>query len=141
MKTEDWTLKEIVSAVLALVLVGFAIWLMYFISTLNDGEGEGAKYQRLSGLLQVAVGLAGTATGYYFGRVPAEKNAATAQHNANDAQKNAVAAAQNAASASQQLRDVRRVLTSKTPTGGSRDGTPLQDEATLRIDRALEILS
>ena len=141
MKTEDWTLKEIVSATLALLLVGFAIWLMYTISTLSEAESAGAKYQRLSSLLQVAVGLAGTATGYYFGRVPAEKTAAAAQHNAKEAQNTVVVAAQKAASASEQLRELRRVVGGKTPTGGAIDGQTLQDAATARIDLALGTLS
>ena len=62
-------LKEIVSAVLALALVGTAIWLMVESFSL-DPKMTADEFQRRSGVLQIAVGLAGTAVGYYFGRVP-----------------------------------------------------------------------
>lgn len=154
MTSEDWTLKELVSALLALLLVGSAIALMYQIANL-EGSASQDHYHRLSGLLQVAVGLAGTATGYYFGRVPAEKTAVAAQKSANEAHKSLVDATENAGksavtvdrlatanrSASDQLKELKRVLTSPTPVGGADAGMHARGETAARIDRILETLS
>lgn len=154
MTSEDWTLKEIVSALLALLLVGSAIAIMYHIAML-DGAASQDQYQRLSGLLQVAVGLAGTATGYYFGRVPAEKTAAAAQKSASEAQKSLADATGSAAksavekdkletanrSASEQLKELKRVLVGTTPVGGADAGVQARSETSARIDRVLATLS
>jgi hypothetical protein len=75
--------KEVVTAAIALAivatLIGF-LWNAFFSS--NDKLGETQKY-----VIGIALSLAGTVTGYYFGRVPAEKHADTAVRAAEDAKK------------------------------------------------------
>ena len=51
----------------------------------NRHDVDSTLWQHQSAILQTAVGLAGTVPGYYFGRIPAERAAATAQHAANAA--------------------------------------------------------
>jgi len=124
-------LKEIVSAVLALALVGTAIWLMVESFSL-DPKMTADEFQRRSGVLQIAVGLAGTAVGYYFGRVPAEKSADAARQSESEARKELVDAnrtvsdkAATAAEAStrnalakQEITGLQEQLTA-TPLGGA----------------------
>jgi len=65
-------LKEIVAAVLALLIVGstvfWSIGAYFFVG--NTGQMHDAKE-----LLATMAGLAGVVLGYYFGRIPAEKHA------------------------------------------------------------------
>ena len=72
----DQTLKEAVSAVLALAIVGFTV---YFALRTVDLAGDSPKAADTKDVLQVMVGLAGVVLGYYFGRVPADARAAQAQ--------------------------------------------------------------
>lgn len=73
-------LKEWVAALIAAAIIGFTIFglLQVFNSTSNATENQ--KY-----VLGIAVALAGTVTGYYFGRVPAEKRAETAERSEKEA--------------------------------------------------------
>ena len=80
-KFSDFSFKEAVTAVIALSIVLTLVgMLIYGFSA--DSLDENKKY-----LIGIVLSLAGTVTGYYFGRVPAEKRADTAEKAATDAQK------------------------------------------------------
>jgi hypothetical protein len=74
--------KEVVTALIALAIVTTLIvflWDAFFYKYKDLTEIQ--KY-----IIGIAISLAGTVTGYYFGRVPAEKHADTAQRAADTAQ-------------------------------------------------------
>ncbi len=126
----NW-LKEYVAAVLSIVIVSFTMYFMFKMFEAPDNVGQ-ALWQHQSAILQVAVGLAGTVTGYYFGRIPAERVASTAQQAANAAQQslaNATVLAQQATANEHRIRtqvnDLRRQLS--TPLGGGAAGAEVKD--------------
>lgn len=131
--------KEAVSALLSVAIVGFMLYFMFRMFEAPDGVGS-TLWQHQSAILQVAVGLAGTVTGYYFGRIPAERAAATAQQAANSAQQSLVStsamgnqAMTNESRIRSQVSDLQRQMTTNTPLGG---GMPAQDGAALRAQVA-----
>lgn len=104
------SIKEYVAATLALAIVGFMIYTMHVMFT-ADPKVTNEQWQHMSSILQVAVGLAGTVTGYYFGRIPAEKAATTAQQ-----------ATANEARIRGQVEQLRKQFATPiggTPTGGA----------------------
>lgn len=126
----NW-LKEYVAASLSIVIVGFTMYFMFKMFEAPDNVGQ-ALWQHQSAILQVAVGLAGTVTGYYFGRIPAERAASTAQQAANTAQQslaNTTVLAQQATANEDRIRtqvnDLRRELS--TPLGGGAAGAEVKD--------------
>ena len=78
--------KEIVTAVLGLMLVGWTVSLTQRTFTY---VGDPAKISDAKDVLLLALGLAGVVVGYYFGRVPADMRATQAQQQANTASANA----------------------------------------------------
>jgi hypothetical protein len=85
--------REWIAALLSVVILTGAGWA--FVRTYEAGaqrfvgdEAPAAKeaYERQKDLLILAVGLLGTVTGYYLGRVPAELRAKAAQQTADRAQ-------------------------------------------------------
>jgi hypothetical protein len=74
--------KEIVTAVLGLMLVGWTVSLTQRTFTY---VGDPAKIADAKDVLLLALGLAGVVVGYYFGRVPADMRATQAQQQANAA--------------------------------------------------------
>ncbi len=72
----DWP-KEVVAAVIALTIVGMTICFLCYMFFSPTGSDE-KTWQRWMTVLQTSMALAGTVTGYYFGRIPAERAAATA---------------------------------------------------------------
>ena len=74
--------KEIVTAVLGLMLVGWTVSLTQRTFTY---VGDPAKISDAKDVLLLALGLAGVVVGYYFGRVPADMRATQAQQQANTA--------------------------------------------------------
>jgi hypothetical protein len=120
LKVPDFDFKEIITAGIALAIVATLIVLLWRGFALGGGLGDNQKY-----ILGIALSLAGTVTGYYFGRVPAEKRADTAERAENEA-KDAKAKAE--VKVSDARRTVERVLSGpaafKTdltpdPTGGT----------------------
>lgn len=101
-------LQEITTTVIALVIVSITTWMIYStFSNLGDMHSHAGApgidqeaYGRSKDILSLALGLFGTVTGYYFGRVPAEKQADAARHSADVAQQGQAAAE----SKTQQLR-------------------------------------
>lgn len=136
--------KEFVAALLALAIVGVTVIFMLKMFG-APADVSDALWQHQSAMLQAALGLAGTVTGYYYGRIPAERAAANAQQAANNAQQNlagATAVAQQAQSSEQRIRDrvndLRRQI-STTPLGGGAAGvdTALRMQLTDRLDDIL----
>lgn len=138
--------KEAVSAALSVVIVGFTMYFMLKMFEAPDDVGS-TLWQHQSAILQVAVGFAGTITGYYFGRIPAERAAATAQQAANSAQQGLVitsAAAQQATAKENRIRtqvaDLRSQLSTNTPLGGSapsQEATDFHAQVVERLDQIL----
>ena len=84
-------------------------------------------WQHQTSILATAVSLAGTVTGYYFGRLPAERAAATAQQAATSAQQSlggATALAQQATANETRIRTQVGSLHAQisTPLGGGIEG-------------------
>ena len=96
-----WTegLREVVSALLsaAIALAAmYMLWRTFGVAgepiPLVDGKpnpGLTDAYQRQKDILLIAMGLLGTVTGYYFGRVPAERGADAARQAQKTAEKSA----------------------------------------------------
>ena len=74
--------KEVVTAILGVMVVGYTLYLACstFSYVGKKGEITDAK-----DVLMLMLGLAGVVVGYYFGRVPADARAAQAQDQANAA--------------------------------------------------------
>ena len=121
-------LKEITTTVIALVIVGITIWMFYHCFP-SAGDFHPAKdqpsfdtdaYTRAKDILGFALGLFGTVTGYYFGRVPAEKQADAARHSADVAKQGQATAEKQ----TQQLRSdmkmrISGILNSAAPDGNA----------------------
>lgn len=73
-KVPDLNFKEIVTAAIALAIVATLIGLLWLGFSEGKDLQDNQKY-----IIGIALSLAGTVTGYYFGRVPAEKRAETAE--------------------------------------------------------------
>lgn len=130
---------------LSIVIVAIAMWT--FIGTFTSGrtvfEGANAAaqkeaYERQKDLLMIVMGLLGTVMGYYFGRVPAELRAQTAERTADKAQADlsattglltdatsaAATATQAAQSTKQEARDAAdAALAALNSSGGGSGGT------------------
>lgn len=78
-KTSDLNFKELVTAAIALAIVTTLIVFLWQGFNAEDLK-ENQKY-----IIGLVLSLAGTVTGYYFGRVPAEKRADTAERAENEA--------------------------------------------------------
>lgn len=138
--------KEVVAAALSTVIVGFTMYFMWKMFEAPDNVGQ-TLWQHQSAILQVAVGFAGTVIGYYFGRIPAERAAATAQQAANSAQQSLVntsAVAQQATTNENRIRtqvgDLRRQMSTNTPLGGAAanpDAAALRIQVAERLDQIL----
>ena len=103
-KIPDLNFKEIVTAAIALAIVTTMIvflWQGFNAKTLEENQ----KY-----IIGIVLSLAGTVTGYYFGRVPAEKRADTAERAENDAK-------DGKAKADSKLNDAKQTLERVLPGG------------------------
>ena len=106
-------LKEYIAAALSIAIVGFTL---YFMWGMFDGAQEisEGKWKQQSAILQLAVALAGTVTGYYFGRIPAERAATASQQAAASSNALAQQAAAKEARIRDQVSDLRRQVLSST---------------------------
>jgi hypothetical protein len=124
-------LRESVTAIISLGIVGVALYVLLdtYFSTKNTGP-LGENFSKQKDILLLTLGFLGTVTGYYLGRVPAEKQA--------DASRDAAAKAQE--SENRIKRDVRAGLDSiesqRTATGGQ-----ATDSITQEINRLRATLS
>jgi hypothetical protein len=131
---EQWTpqtclqlLKEIVTAVIGLLLVGSTVAMAF--DTFNLA-GSGAKVADAKNILIMMMGLAGVATGYYFGRVPADARANQSESRA----RAATAHAARVMAKSAQIVDQAETISSRSVT---RAGAPNDnDTRSLRTLRA-----
>ena len=89
LKQRQWTpdlviqlFKEIVTAVMGLLLVGYTLYVANSVLAL---AGESKKLPDAKDLLLLMLGLAGVVIGYYFGRIPADARTAQAQKQATEA--------------------------------------------------------
>jgi hypothetical protein len=110
--------KEIVTAVLGLMLVGWTVFLTH--RTFNY-VGDPAKVADAKDVLMLALGLAGVVVGYYFGRVPADMRATQAQQQANTASANAE---QVRSQAHQTATQIDQMLDQMAAPSGDRDAAP-----------------
>jgi hypothetical protein len=70
-------LRELVTTVISLLIVGLALFLLWDVYC--GAKTTANTLDRQKEILSLALGLLGTVTGYYFGRVPAERHADTAR--------------------------------------------------------------
>ena len=102
-KVPDVNFKEVVTAAIALAIVTTLIVFLW--QGFNGATfGENQKY-----IIGIILSLAGTVTGYYFGRVPAEKRADTAERAENDAK-------DGKAKADAKLNDAKQTLEKVLPS-------------------------
>jgi type VI protein secretion system component VasK len=85
-------LRETVTSVIALSVVGVGLWML--VETFLAGGGlsggaDGTGFNNRKEILAIAIGLLGTVLGYYFGRVPAERQADAARADAASAKEDA----------------------------------------------------
>jgi hypothetical protein len=73
----DQFLREIVTALISVAIVALALFLLWDVYCTAKGKAE--TFDRQKDLLSLVLGLLGTVTGYYFGRVPAERHADAAR--------------------------------------------------------------
>ena len=78
-------LRESIPAVIALAIVVVALWMLLDVHHLRP-DADHLSYQRKKDVLLLTLGFLGTVTGYYFGRVPAERHADAARDAARSAQ-------------------------------------------------------
>ncbi|MBM0103248.1 hypothetical protein JM946_00765 [Steroidobacter sp. S1-65] len=111
-------LKEYVAAVLSIAIVGFTLYFMWgMFGRVHDDAIKEGKWNQQSAILQLAVALAGTVTGYYFGRIPAERAATASQQAA--ATSNALA--RQAAAKEARIRDQVRDLRLQIPSANGKE--------------------
>src|SRR5262245_406871 len=81
-------LRESVPAVIALAILAVALWMLVDVHQYLEGDPKPdlETYQRKKDVLLLALGFLGTVTGYYFGRIPAERHADAARDAAKTAQ-------------------------------------------------------
>jgi len=96
-------LKELVTAALGLLLVGYTLVLA---NNAYDFVGDSQKMGDAKDVLLIMQGLAGVVIGYYFGRVPADARATQAQAQATTATAQAAQAQQQATTATAQAEQV-----------------------------------
>lgn len=102
--------RELLTALISLVILFASMWAFGLTFSagrepFKDSEPEKkAAYERQKDLLGLAIGLLGTVTGYYLGRVPAELRAQTAQGMVNTASAAAAQANQNTESVKRDAR-------------------------------------
>ena len=75
-------LRESVPAVIALAILAVALWMLVDVHQYLEGNPKPdlETYHRKKDVLLLALGFLGTVTGYYFGRVPAERHADAARN-------------------------------------------------------------
>jgi hypothetical protein len=103
--------KEIVTAILAIALVGFTLSMA---QQILQFIGEPNKISDAKDILLLMLGLAGVSIGYYFGRIPADARATQAQEQA----ASATAKTEQVSAKAQQVAEETRRLTRRLVMGG-----------------------
>jgi hypothetical protein len=81
-------IREIVTAVISIVIAMLALWMLcktFYFASQAGAEFDEKAFSREKDILLLALGFLGTVTGYYLGRVPAEKQADAARDAADKA--------------------------------------------------------
>ena len=103
-KFQDLNFKEIVTAAIAISIVASLITMLWICFVQSGKISDDEKF-----IIGIILSLAGTVTGYYFGRVPAEKRADTAERAADTAKEGKV-------QADAKVEDVKKTLDRLLPT-------------------------
>ena len=125
--------REVVTGVISIAIAGLALWMLYdtYIASKITTALPQEVFSRQKDILLLGITLLGTVTGYYLGRVPAEKQADVARD----------AAAKASQSESRIKQSIRAGLDSidqkRTAAGGATPGDPVSQE----IDRLRAILN
>jgi hypothetical protein len=119
-------LREVVTAIISLGIVGITLYILLdtYISAHNSGLSQ-ETYSKQKDILLLTLGFLGTVTGYYLGRVPAEKQADVARD----------AAARARESESRLKQQVRAGLDSIQQQRSAAGGGAANDLITQEIDR------
>ena len=86
--TQDFSIKEVASVVISLAIAGVSLWMLtdsYISSKAAETDQAIAALGRQKDILLLGLGLLGTVIGYYFGRLPAEREADAARQQATEA--------------------------------------------------------
>ena len=128
--------REVITAVIGLSILGVSLWILgkTYCSARDSFKSESADstkaaaeikaqvdaFGREKDILLLTMGLLGTVTGYYLGRVPAESRAQNAQQAANSAQNQAASAIKvadkNASMAAQAAQEKDKIKTDSRQT-------------------------
>ena len=109
-------LKEIVAALIALIIIGSLLALLWkSFQYVGGDERSSAAFQQIKDLLLFVNALTGVVIGYYFTKVSTENRAESAEATARDATAVARAAAASRDEIEAELRDVRGALADILP--------------------------
>ncbi|TNC14104.1 hypothetical protein FF100_07920 [Methylobacterium terricola] len=123
------TIKELMAAFLTFGIGIVSLFILFrTFSYLDTEKFDAAIFNQKKDIMAVALGLLGTATGYYLGRVPAEKQADASRREANAATASAAQAVQNKQQVKSAVADALSRAQDSDLAGG---GAP---------DRSIEIL-
>ena len=133
----DWP-KELVSALMAIAIVGLTLVLLGYMF-FDPAGADKTLWEHRSGVIQTCLALAGTVTGYYYGRIPAERAAATATQ---ASAANAARADDAKASKDQmvgQLKDLKTQLQlGSSPMGGGNAQGAVPDDVRSAVVRRID---
>ena len=121
------SLKEVMCAVIgALILAGAALMVheIYQEAGRSGPAFVAEAYQRHTQILNLVLAFAGTVVGYYFGRVPAEKLAASAQAQAKESATREGAAVQAQERLKDGIRGAKGDLSGALPPAGGATPSP-----------------
>jgi hypothetical protein len=107
-------LKEVVTAALGLLIVGFTLVMAYQVFTY---VGDDQRISDAKDVLLLVMGLAGVVIGYYFGRVPADARAAQAQGQAEAANAHVAKLGAATQATSDQVDQILADIVQPSPTG------------------------
>jgi hypothetical protein len=82
--------REVITGVISIAIAGLALWMLYdtYATSKITTTAQQEVFSRQKDILLLGITLLGTVTGYYLGRVPAEKQADVARDAAAQAIKN-----------------------------------------------------
>ncbi|MFQ8433922.1 hypothetical protein [Amaricoccus sp. W119] len=120
--------REGICALVSVLIAGVATWMLIDAYTSGKAANTPASIEafgRQKDMLLLALGLLGTVTGYYFGRVPAEKNADASKREADQANATLDATKKAAGDASTVVEESLQAMNDELAGGGKLDGNEL----------------
>ena len=133
-------LREGISAFISLAIVAVSLWLLvdtYHAGKVFGGDDEKVRldaFARQKDLLLYALGLLGTVTGYYFGRVPAELHAHRAEGEAKASRNQAEHARDSERNLKRKIRERVRGSRRTTAASNLQGDNTLADELEALLD-------